>query len=146
MPILVSFAPSLQIRSQSPCQTKLSKKISCQVLIIRFWIKWGVVCEDLTSGCQVMPKKTFWVSLPQVYKLGPSFHITLNFPKKNCKVFIIKLWIKWGAAWDNLTSGCQVMAKKTFLAHLPQIFVLGPSSNTRSQSSWWSKFKHWKVI
>ena len=136
MPTLVSFAPSLQIRSQSPCETKFSKKIFCQALIIKFWIKWGVVCKDLTSGCQVMPKKPFWASLPRVYKLGPSFHVRINFPKKNFRVFIIKLWIKWETAWDNLTSGCQVMAKKTFLTHLPQIFVLGPTSHTRSQSSW----------
>ena len=140
MPTLVSFSPSLQIRSQSPCETKFSKKIFCQALIIKFWIKWGVVCKDLTSGCQVMPKKTFWASLSRVYKLAPSFHVRINFPKKNCRVFIIKLWIKWETAWDNLTSGCQVMAKKTFLAHLPQIFVLGPTSHTRFQYSWWSKF------
>ena len=54
-PILGPFAPNLCTRSQSPYQTKFFKEIVWKVLVIKFWIKWGVVCENLISGCRVMP-------------------------------------------------------------------------------------------
>ena len=42
---------------------KFQKK--CQVLVVKFWIKWGVVCENLTIGVELMSKKPFWP-----YQLG----------------------------------------------------------------------------
>ena len=97
--IFSPFAPNLQIQSQSPCETKFKKK-KFQVLIIKFWIKW-VVCENLTIGCQVMPKKPFWVHLPQIYKLGPSPHVRLNF-RKNVLVDNYKILNKMrGCLWKS---------------------------------------------
>ena len=66
--------------------------------------------------------------LPQIYVLGPSPHVRLNFPKiEIVKLFIIKLWLNWQVVCKNLTSGCQVVPKKQFLAHLPHNFVLAPA-------------------
>ena len=53
------------------------------MFIIKFWIKWGLVCEILTSGCEIMPEKTFWAHLPQIYVLGPSPHVRLNLNKNS---------------------------------------------------------------
>ena len=66
------FGTNWQTRFQFPCETKLSKTSFCQVLIIKFWLKWGVFCENLLSGCQIRPGKPLPAHLPQICMLDPS--------------------------------------------------------------------------
>ena len=89
-----------------------------------------------------MPKKPFWAHLPQVYKLDPSPHVRQNFQKKKLPSADHKILNKMRVVCEILTSGCQVMPKKSFLAHFPQIFMLGPIPHTRPQPPRWSKFTH----
>ena len=77
----IVYTSNLHTRLQSPCETKLSKENFCKLLVIKFWIKWGVVCENLTGGCQTEPQKPFWAHLPQIYILEPSPHVRLNFQR-----------------------------------------------------------------
>ena len=72
----------------------------------------------------VMTQKPFWAHLPQIYILGPSPHVRLNFQKKGVGHKILN---KMKGIFENLASGCQVMPKKQFWACLPEISILGPS-------------------
>ena len=79
----IVYTPNLHTRLQSLLrETKISKENFCIVLVIEFWIKWGVVCKNLTGSCQVAPQKSIWTHLPQLYILGPNPHVRLNFQKK----------------------------------------------------------------
>ena len=72
--ILDLFAPNLYTRAQVPWGSRfLVKKIP--VLFMKFWTKWGFVCENLTGGCRVMSQKRFWAHFPQIHILGPSPHL-----------------------------------------------------------------------
>ena len=66
-------------------KSKISFKnwIKCDLLIKNFWIKWGVVRENLTSSCQAMPQKPYWAHLAQIYKLVSSPHVRLNYQEDN---------------------------------------------------------------
>ena len=59
----VSKLQTFPIGPRPYVRLKFQKK--CQVLVVKFWIKWGVVCENLTIGFELMSKKPFWP-----YQLG----------------------------------------------------------------------------
>ena len=102
-------------------------------MVIKLWIKWGVVCESLTSSCQVSPKK----------HLGPICPKLCTSSQSPCKTKFLKKK-KWSEYHKimNKVRGClwksgkwlPSYALKLFLAHLPQIFVLGSNSHSRLQS------------
>ena len=133
--------PEIFLLGSSPCMRE-TFQIS-QVLIVKFSLKSGAVCDNLTNGWQIMSKKLFWTYLhPNLCTRSKSPCETIFSNKKVCQVLIIKFWLKWGVVCENLTSGCYVMSEKPFLAHSPQIYMLGLSSHTRSQPPQWSHFTH----
>ena len=107
--ILGLFAPNLYM-AQHAQGSKFSIKKS-SLVYMKFWIKSGVFCVNLTRGCQVMPQKPFWANLPQIHLLDPSPCVTKFSKRKTGKVLFIKFWTNWGVICENLASGCQVMPK-----------------------------------
>ena len=99
----IVYTPNLHTRLQSLlCETKFSKENFSKVLVIKCWMKWGVVCENLTGSSQVMPQKSFWAHLPQIYILGPSPHVILNFQKKKWRSVDHKILNKMrGYLWKS---------------------------------------------
>ena len=131
----IVYTPNLHTRLQSLlCETKFSKENFSKMLVIKCWMKWGVVCENLTGSSQVMPQKSFWAHLPQIYILGPSPHVILNFQKKNWRSVDHKILNKMrGYLWKS----------GNWLPSYAQKIVLGlfaPNLYTKTQSTWGSKF------
>ena len=134
----IVYTPNLHTRLQSLlCEAKFSKEDFCKVLVIKFWIKWGAICENLTGSCQVMPQKLFWAQLPQIYILEPSPHVRLNFQKKKRQSVGHKVLKKneglRGYLWksgNRLPSYAQKITLNLF----------APNLYTRTQPPWGSKF------
>ena len=129
--ILGPFAPSLKTKFQSPSQTKLKKK-KLQSVNHKILKNWGVVCENLTSGFQNMPKKT--ILRPFAPSLKTKFHSpcqTKFSTTKNCEVLIIKFWKNEGLFAKIWLVVPKLCPKKPFWVHLPQVYKLGPSTYMR---------------
>ena len=87
-----------------------------------------------------MPKKPFWAHLPQVYKLGPSPHVRLNFQKKILSGVDHKILNKMRSCLGKSDKWLPSYAEKTILGSF------APYAQTRSQFPFQTKFSKTKIL
>ena len=81
--ILGLFAPNLHTKTQPPWGSKFTIKKS-PVFFMKFWIKWGVVCENLTCGCHCYDAKTILGPFTPNLHTRTQSPCEAKFSKKKC--------------------------------------------------------------
>ena len=131
--ILGPFAPNLRIRTQSPCETKFSKKKKK---------KWQSVGHKILNKM----RGYFWKSgkwlpsyaqkiilsplAPNLYTRAQPLWGSKFLIKKKSNLFHEILNKMRGCMWKS-DRWLLNYAPKPFWAHLPQIYILGPTPHVR---------------
>ena len=112
------------------------------MLVIKFWKKWGVIYENLASGCKVKPKKIILGPFaPNLYtRAQPPLGFKI-FNKKKSSLFHEIL---------NQMKGCMWKSDRLLPNYAPKT-ILGPFApklHTRTQSPCETKFskKKWSSV
>ena len=135
-PQVYTLGPSPHVR------LNLKKKVVWKVLVMKFWIKWGVLCENLTSGCEVILKTHFFPFAPNLCaRPQPPWCLNLHTKKLSsvgCNIL-------------NEIRGCLWKSDKWLPSYVkkPILGPFAPNLCTRTQYPYETKFFReivWKVL